>query len=366
MRVLEVLPAYLPALDYGGPVIASARLFPLLVRRYGMEITVVTPNLERQGVVNTLPEREIIEGVEVIRLPVALQRRFSTWTVWREKAFKGRWDLVHLHGAWTGIVYQGFSFARRHHLPLIYSPHGMLVLAGRSAGVKALLIPFHLAIARYARFILGTSPVERASAPLSFRLFPWVYLPPSGPSLLEPPDPQTARDALSLPSSLRIFGYLGRIHPRKGILTILNAWRKAWVEGLLLFAGPPEDPGLVKEIEKTPRTRYLGTLPPEQVPLYLRALSALLLLPSYGENFGNVVVEAIAVGTPVLISPAVGARVWLEKNPGAIVLKNPERDLLSWFHRDLPTPSPLPDELTLDGIASRLVELYEGAIRTRG
>jgi glycosyltransferase involved in cell wall biosynthesis len=87
----------------------------------------------------------------------------------------------------------------------------------------------------------------------------------------------------------------------------------------LVLAGPDPDrawDGLRVHLHRfrmSNRVTYLGNLAGADLDRYYAGLDA-LLAPSRGENFGNVIVEAIAQGTPVVVSDAVGLADWVVDN----------------------------------------------------
>ena len=95
-------------------------------------------------------------------------------------------------------------------------------------------------------------------------------------------------------------GYLGR---EKGIVELLNAWKQVQphCRHTLKIAGKGRLAPFVEEFIRKHRLRaqYLGFLPSKQV-YRLIAESVLLAVPSYSESFGQVYVQAMMLGTPVL------------------------------------------------------------------
>ena len=104
--------------------------------------------------------------------------------------------------------------------------------------------------------------------------------------------------------------FLGRLHPKKGVENLINAF----VEGLvgsdvrLLIVGSG-DKGYVQSLKSLAQTNglledrilFLGHLDVNQ-KFEVLCRSRALVLPSYSENFGNVVLESLAAGTPVIAS----------------------------------------------------------------
>ena len=99
----------------------------------------------------------------------------------------------------------------------------------------------------------------------------------------------------------RVVLYVGRLEPRKGVSTLINAMKH--VDGTLLVAGQGSMFPLLRERAKllgvSNRVRFLGTVDYSNLPLLYRA-SDVFVLPSLSEAFGIVLLEAMASGTPVI------------------------------------------------------------------
>ena len=129
--------------------------------------------------------------------------------------------------------------------------------------------------------------------------------------------------------------YLGRIHPIKGIENLLKALKisKQFSSSKfhLKIAGDYEnDYGkkllkLISELELTNKVQFLGKIEGNKKEQVL-ANAYTLILPSYSENFGNVVVEALAQGTPVIASQGTPWSI-LEKNQAGIWINNTPNSL---------------------------------------
>jgi len=95
--------------------------------------------------------------------------------------------------------------------------------------------------------------------------------------------------------------YVGRLEPRKGVSTLINAMKH--VDGTLLIAGQGSMLPLLRERAKLlgigNRVRFLGMVEYSKLPLLYRA-SDVFVLPSLSEAFGIVLLEAMASGTPVI------------------------------------------------------------------
>ena len=104
-----------------------------------------------------------------------------------------------------------------------------------------------------------------------------------------------------------VFGFVGRITKDKGIDEILEAF-SAITGAYLLMVGATEDVALLNQSRyvaslSNAKIKYIGLV--EDVERYYAAMDV-LLLPSYREGFGNVVIEAAAMGTPAIVSRIPG------------------------------------------------------------
>jgi glycosyltransferase involved in cell wall biosynthesis len=103
--------------------------------------------------------------------------------------------------------------------------------------------------------------------------------------------------------------FMGRLHPKKGLDDLLDAWESIAAERptwRLVIAGPVNSKyarGLVERVakERIPRTSFVGEVRGDAKGTLLRTAS-LFVLPTYSENFGIAVAEALAAGTPVVVS----------------------------------------------------------------
>jgi len=108
-----------------------------------------------------------------------------------------------------------------------------------------------------------------------------------------------------------IFGFVGRLIDRKGVNELYEAFDKLYQINnsiRLLFVGPPEfeqlsDKELIPKMKKHPGIILAGFQ--KDVPLYL-SLMDVFTLPAWWEGFGNVLVQAAAMGLPVISTTGTG------------------------------------------------------------
>ena len=130
----------------------------------------------------------------------------------------------------------------------------------------------------------------------------------------------------------RYFLYLGRINWKKGIEFLIGAFAKFTDEFILVIAGPDEN-GYKAKLEKLIKEKGIGSkviftgLVKGDDKLCLLKNAEAFILSSYGENFGIAVAEAMAIGTPVIISKYVGLQNVIEKYNAGVVIDLDEEEL---------------------------------------
>ncbi|RMF19578.1 MAG: glycosyltransferase [Candidatus Dadabacteria bacterium] len=358
-RIAFVIHAWTPADAFGGPISKVRRLIPGL-RANGFEPEIWTTTLSAPSTADLAAGESELDGVRVRRLPTLYARRWSALV--RIPRDLPDPNGLHILGAWTGLSYQAMLHARQRGLAVAWEPCGMLVESGRHQGLKRMMRPLHRWMARHA-VVSWTSRREAQEAavrPSRYWLRPNPI--PAPPSNL--PTRAQARSELGLPATGPIVGYLGRIAARKGIRRVLAQWPGPTC-GTLLFTGPVEDLGLAQQIDAA-GSGVLRTppLPAEAVPIWMRAVDCLVLTPDYGENFGNVVAEAVAVGTPAIVSEAVGAAEWLN-GAGVVVVRNDQELARALRTPEAWPPAHLPDELRAEAVGARLAAQWRDLLAAR-
>lgn len=119
-----------------------------------------------------------------------------------------------------------------------------------------------------------------------------------------------------------VYGFAGRITRDKGINELLEAFLNLDTQAKLLLVGRLEDaqsldPELLKTAQGHPNICFHDAV--VDIERYFAAMDV-LVLPSYREGFGNVVIEAGAVGTPAIVSDIPGPTDAIERNKTALVV----------------------------------------------
>lgn len=116
------------------------------------------------------------------------------------------------------------------------------------------------------------------------------------------------RTPLGLKNDDFVFGFVGRITKDKGVNEILEAFLSSQAGAKLLLVGAEEgldtlEQQLLQKAKSHPDVIFQGSV--TDVERYFAAIDV-LLLPSYREGFGNVIIEAAAMGTPAIVSNIPG------------------------------------------------------------
>jgi glycosyltransferase involved in cell wall biosynthesis len=337
MRILHVVPTYLPAVRYGGPIFAVHGLCRALASK-GHQIEIVTTNIdgpEKSDVPVGVPIW--LDGVQVRYFTSDFLRRLS-WAPSLARALRlevAEFDLIHLHSVFLWPTWAAARLARKAGVPYLISPRGMLVkdlIERRSSMVKGAWINFiEKSNIERAAAIHVTSDIEEQE----LRRFQWrlprVAMIPNGVENLESTaDTKPSKDAAEIASHQPLVLYLGRISWKKGLDRLLSAFARSRT-GSLAIVGP-DDEGLVPDLQRlaqrleiSDRVHFLPRMVLGADKESLFRAARLFVLPSYSENFGNTVLEAMQRGVPVIVTPQVGAKdIVRTAHAGIVVGGDPE------------------------------------------
>jgi len=286
---------------------------------------------------------------------------------------QGTIRAFHLHGIWDLFLHRVASYARRSNIPYVFSPRGMLepwALSQKKWKKRLAWWLYQRRDLSRSAFLLATAQSEADQFPRLGLRNPTVVLP-NGVAI---PDKVPLRAAAS--SSDRTALFLSRIHPKKGLLVLAEAWAKVQPEGWRMVVVGPDEGGHRQQVES--RIDQLGL---RQCWEFRDAVfgegkrrafidADLFILPTYSENFGIAVAEALAYGLPVITTTQAPWEGLLEHRCGWWVPVNVEGIGKALLEATRATSTELQemgsrgqrwvrDEFAWPSIARRLIEAYE-------
>ncbi|MEY3051105.1 MAG: hypothetical protein RLY31_890 [Bacteroidota bacterium] len=314
MNILHIIPTYKPAYLYGGPVFSVSLLCEQLARS-GQQVTVLATTAngnEELPVPPGVPQD--VDGVTVY-YHKRLTRGHSHLSpglmgqLWRDA---GKYDIIHIHSWWNIPVIACTLICWVKGIRPILSPRGMMSdfsFVKRNSAAKRL---FHDVLGgfllRRTAFHLTSVAEEKETAGLAedhFVLPNLIQLQEDlAPGLSAAEPEQRAGNPFHLV-------FLSRIHPKKNLESLLEALSTVDFDFRLSIAGTGE-PAYLEQLQGMAREKgmddhisWTGAVEGEE-KFRLYQSADLFVLPSYNENFANVVIEALSSGTPVMVSKEVG------------------------------------------------------------
>jgi glycosyltransferase involved in cell wall biosynthesis len=344
MRILNVTQSYAPFLEFGGPPVKVRALSEALVQR-GHQVTVVTAdwNLAARFPGGEVPPSTSMSpfgwrceenGVQAIYLPTWFHYRALSWNPAVKRFARARLqncDVVHIFGLYDLLGPAIAATCRVKNIPYVVEPIGMFRPIVRSFWKKRL---YHSSLGKPllagARKLIVTSEQEADELVLGSIAPDKTFLRRNGveiPQVL--PDRNTFRAKRGIPANAKVILFLGRLSSKKSPDLLLQAFARLGstlhdVDARLVFAGPDHE-GMSANLSRladrfgvTPRVLFTG-------PLFDTAKweayrdADVFVLPSQNENFGNTAAEAVAAGTPVVVTENCGVAPLLAGVAGLVV-----------------------------------------------
>jgi len=330
MKILHVIPSFVPAWRYGGPVYAAQALTREMARQ-GHEVVVMTTNIDGPSVLDVPLERPVfMDGVTVWYFPVEPPRWWCfSRTLGRALQMQVKhFDLVDIHSIFLWPTTVAAFSCQRWDVPYVIKPLGALDPACVSKSYDTTWVSLSSRVKKWLYLntlgrldLAGASAIHfmsqaemEASRPL--RLRPPGFVVPHGVECGQMEEESTSsrlHERYPQLNGKKVVLFLSRLDPIKGLDLLIPALgdlaptRKDFafvLAGLGNSAYEEDVVALVKRHGLQDRTVFLGFVQGEAKRSLLREAD-LFVLSSYHENFGIAVVEAMAAGLPVVISDQV-------------------------------------------------------------
>lgn len=305
-RLLICVDWFVPGFRAGGPITSCANLVTLLAGDATIQVVTSNRDLGASQPYAGLPPNAWLAG------PVGEQIFYASSSLRRMRATRHELatqpETIYLNGMfslagtlWPLVRTQRLSPRTR----IVLAPRGMLKSSAlRQKGWKKWPLLYWLHRRGWMRSVQfhATSPDELTEIEAVFGQVPAKLIPnvPRRPAAVVPQSKRT--------TGLVKLCLVGRVHPIKNVLWLIEALRSLPVPCELEIVGPIEDRNYYEQCRAaTARlpahvtVRFLGGQKEPELSAMVASADA-MILPTQGENFGHAIFESLAVGTPVIIS----------------------------------------------------------------
>lgn len=342
MKILHVTPFFKPSWEAGGPPRSVYEITRRQVKN-GHEVTVFTTDgfKKRLKVEKNVPVD--VEGIETyyfrnlsmflaggLNFPVP----YYLPLVARKKLKE--FDIIHIHEHRTFLAAVVHKYAQKYNIPYVIQPRGSAPtmiksrqkeifdkIVGKSIIYDSckIIASSHSEASQYKDVFIDLDLDSVVQIPNGIDLKTYQKLPPQG----------IFREKMGIKDDEKIILYLSRLHERKGIDLLLKSF-KSLINKIdktgplkLVIAGPDDHyldkiNHMVQEMEIENSVIIPGPLyENDKLEAYVDA--DVFVLPSRDryESFGNVVVEAMACKTPVVVTKYCGISEWVSTNEGQVI-----------------------------------------------
>ncbi len=404
MNILHITPSYKPAYIYGGTTVSISRLceaqadFISTLNKTNdssvNKVTVYTTTANGKEELDIATNTSIlVDNVEVwyFERQTKDHTHFSIGLLKKLFQTAKNFDAIHVHSWWNTVVIFSVLICILKGAKVIVAPRGMLgeyTLQSQKNSPKSI---FHKFIGKKLlkkSYLHLTAQIEREEVNYikDNRVFvlPNLLSLPTNQNKIAQKKVVVENNRTKEDSTTFKLVFMSRIHPKKG-LEIL-------IEAISLFCNQNDNPKInlqldligksesidyqnslkqlisQKNIEE--KVNWIGWLEGNNKFEHLEK-SDLFILPSFNENFANVVIECLSTGTPVLVSDKVGLADYVkEKNLGWVCKTNNVESLLKTLKTAIndkikrekirqTAPQIIEEDFSSQKLAQKYIEMYQ-------
>jgi glycosyltransferase involved in cell wall biosynthesis len=247
-------------------------------------------------------------------------------------------DVVHLHSAFLWPTWRAARLSHRRRIPYVLSPRGMLVktlIASRNRLIKSAWIALiERSNLEQAAAIHATSAIEAEEIQKFGWRLPRIAVVPNGVDAIEQEARQTppSADIAALAGQQPLVLFFGRLAQVKGLDRLLRAFARTQRGSLAIVGNDYEGlaaglSDMARQLKIDDRVRIVPRTITDADKECMFAAARVFVLPSYSESFGNVVLEAMQRGLPVIVTSEVGAAEVVRESGGGLVASGDAQSL---------------------------------------
>lgn len=328
MKILQVCPAFYPAISIGGPIFTVLSLQHVLAKKSKTVDVITTP-------LGLTPQEKASLTFDILMpmpMPMLGQIIYQQYYGYPHFTFSPRtlfWLLKHidnyqcaiLHGVWNFPVLVAALVCRFRKVPYIIFPHGTLyqeTVELRSSFIKKVfLMLFVKGILKNAKRVIFTTQDERIKVTKFLNINLASFIIPNIVRTAEfslLPEKGSFRKKHNISSETLLLLHYGRISKKKGLEFTIQALAKLRLEfpniALAIVGGDEEGYRTIVErcaesFDVLDKVIFTGLVQRDE-GIQAMVDADVFVLPSLSENFGMAVVEAMQCNLPVVLSDNVG------------------------------------------------------------